>query len=70
MYRLLRTYGRLGVLGMSATAFGTLTFLFSVPGWNEGDYFPLLNSTGIFLIKDQLLLACAVLIGYRYTGHS
>ncbi|MGI9278670.1 MAG: DUF417 family protein [Endozoicomonas sp.] len=61
-----RTLGRLGILGIAATAFGTLTFLFSVPGWNEDAFFPLLNGSGVFFIKDQLLLACALIIGYRY----
>ncbi|CAA0103455.1 Inner membrane protein RclC [BD1-7 clade bacterium] len=61
-----KTLGRLGVLGIAATAVGTLTFMFSVPGWDANTSFPLLNRTGVFVLKDQFLLACAVLIAYRH----
>ena len=60
-----KTLGRLGVLGIAATALGTLTFMFSVPGWDANSHFPLLNRTGVFVLKDQFLLACAILVAWR-----
>lgn len=61
-----RVLGGLGVLGIAATAFGTLTFLFSVPGWDADSFFPLLNRTGVFVIKDQFLLAAAIILWRHY----
>ncbi|USD38342.1 DUF417 family protein [Ferrimonas sp. SCSIO 43195] len=61
-----RVLGCLGVAGIAATALGTLSFLFSVPGWNPEDQFPLLNGTGVFILKDQLLLAAALILWHRY----
>ncbi|BDY03704.1 DUF417 family protein [Ferrimonas sp. YFM] len=60
------TLGRLGALGIALTAFGTLSFLFSLPGWSADAYFPLLNSSGVFIIKDQLLLAAAAILWHKY----
>ncbi len=61
-----RVLGGLGVLGIAATAFGTLTFMFSVPGWDADSFFPLLNRTGVFVLKDQLLLAAAIILWKNY----
>ncbi|WP_057464302.1 DUF417 family protein [Pseudovibrio sp. POLY-S9] len=61
-----RFLGGLGVLGIAATALGTLTFMFSVPGWDAVSFFPLLNRTGIFVLKDQFLLAAAVILWRNY----
>ncbi|MGG9999762.1 DUF417 family protein [Pseudovibrio ascidiaceicola] len=61
-----RFLGGLGVLGIAATAFGTLTFMFSVPGWDADSFFPLLNRTGIFVLKDQFLLAAAIILWRNY----
>lgn len=61
-----RFLGTLGVLGIAATALGTLTFMFSVPGWDADSFFPFLNRTGVFVLKDQLLLASAVILWKNY----
>ncbi|MFS8181865.1 DUF417 family protein [Pseudovibrio denitrificans] len=61
-----RFLGGLGVLGIAATAFGTLTFMFSVPGWDADSFFPLLNRTGVFVLKDQFLLAAAIILWKNY----
>lgn len=61
-----RFLGGLGVLGIAATALGTLTFMFSVPGWDADSFFPLLNRTGIFVLKDQFLLAAAIILWRNY----
>lgn len=57
--------GRLGILGIALTTLGTMSFLFSVPGWNNDSYFPLLNGTGVFIIKDQFLLAAAAILWFE-----
>ncbi|WP_417347385.1 DUF417 family protein [Ferrimonas sp.] len=62
------TLGRLGALGIALTAFGTLSFLISLPGWSGDAYFPLLNSSGVFIIKDQLLLAAAAILWHRHSS--
>ncbi|WP_051215923.1 DUF417 family protein [Ferrimonas futtsuensis] len=62
------TLGRLGALGVALTAFGTLSFLFSLPGWSADAHFPLLNSSGVFIIKDQLLLAAAAILWHRHSN--
>ncbi|PVZ63427.1 DUF417 family protein [Pelagibaculum spongiae] len=61
-----RLLGTLGVIGIALTAFGTLTFMFSTPGWNPDSFFPLLNRTGVFVLKDQLLLAAAIILWREY----
>lgn len=57
-------FPRLGAAGlaMSAVTFlATLSFLFTLPGWQDGMDAPFIGGTGQFLVKDALLLlACAV----------
>lgn len=62
-----RTLGRLGVLGIVATTLGTQSFLVSLPGWNESAYFPLINERGVFFIKDHFLVACSLILAFRYS---
>ena len=62
-----RTLGRVGVLGIVATTLGTQSFLVSLPGWNESAYFPLINERGVFFIKDHFLVACSLILAFRYS---
>ncbi|MBB5016012.1 DUF417 family protein [Rehaibacterium terrae] len=56
---------RLGAIGLAASALtfvATLSFLFTLPGWQPGHPPPVIGNTGQFLAKDlPLLLACLVL---------
>ncbi|MFN3903309.1 DUF417 family protein [Rehaibacterium terrae] len=56
---------RLGAIGLAAsvlTFVATLSFLFTLPGWQPGHPPPVIGNTGQFLAKDlPLLLACLVL---------
>ena len=61
-----RVLGGLGVIGIALTALGTLSFMLTTPGWDANSFFPLLNRTGIFVLKDQLLLAAAIILWYEY----
>lgn len=51
------------------TFLGTLSFLFSFPGWDKSMGFPFLSSSGQFLLKDLLLLAATGLL-YRHNKKS
>jgi uncharacterized membrane protein YkgB len=52
----------LALAGIAATVASTLSFMFTLPGWDAGASFPLLNRSGVFLLKDQFLLAAAFLL--------
>jgi reactive chlorine resistance protein C len=57
--------GRAGAAGLAMsglTFLATLSFLVTLPGWQEGYGAPFVGGTGQFLLKDALLLAaCAVI---------
>lgn len=46
--------------GIGVTVACTTSFMFTLPAWNS--HFPLLNGTGVFLLKDQFLLAAALML--------
>jgi uncharacterized membrane protein YkgB len=48
--------------GIGLTVACTTSFLFTLPGWQAASGFPLLNGAGVFLLKDQLLLAASALL--------
>lgn len=52
----------LALLGIAVTVACTTSFMFTLPGWAPDASFPLLNRSGIFLLKDQFLLAAMVLV--------
>ena len=66
LFPISRTLGRLGVVCIALTALGTTSFLVSVPGWNADSHFPLLNGTGIFILKDWLLFGAALILWHRF----
>ena len=59
-----RKIGIAGALGAIATFSITLTFLFSVPGWEAGlSGFPALSVVpGQLLVKDLVLLAASIFV--------
>lgn len=48
--------------GIAVTVACTTSFMFTLPGWAPTDHFPLLNGAGVFLLKDQFLLAATLLL--------
>lgn len=50
------------LLGIAVTVACTTSFMFTLPGWAPDAYFPLLNRSGVFLLKDQFLLAAMALV--------
>lgn len=64
---------RLSAIGSALAVFTfltTLTFLFSLPGWEKGlGGFPALSGSGGFLLKDTVLLGAALFtLGDSLTG--
>lgn len=60
--RVLAPLAPLALAGIAVTVACTTSFMFTLPGWSEGAHFPLLNGSGVFLLKDQFLLAAMVLV--------
>ena len=52
----------LAVAGIGVTVACTTSFMFTLPGWAPESHFPLLNGSGVFLLKDQFLLAATLLL--------
>jgi uncharacterized membrane protein YkgB len=52
----------LAMIGISVTVACTISFMFTLPGWSPDAYFPILNRSGIFLLKDLFLLAAMLLV--------
>jgi uncharacterized membrane protein YkgB len=48
--------------GIAVTVACTTSFMFTLPGWAPDAHFPLLNGSGVFLLKDQFLLAAMLLV--------
>lgn len=57
-----RVLAPLALAGIAITVACTTSFMFTLPGWKAGDAFPLLNGAGVFLLKDQFLLAATFLL--------
>lgn len=51
----------LALMGIAVTVACTTSFMFTLPGWAPASQFPLLNGAGVFLLKDQFLLAAMLL---------
>ncbi|GAB2876049.1 hypothetical protein GCM10027277_51760 [Pseudoduganella ginsengisoli] len=60
-----RALAPLALAGIAVTVACTTSFMFTLPGWAAGAHFPLLNGSGVFLLKDQFLLAAMVLVARR-----
>jgi uncharacterized membrane protein YkgB len=50
------------VAGIGITVACTTSFIFTLPAWDNTRHFPLINSAGLFLIKDQFLFAATLLL--------
>jgi len=48
--------------GIAVTVACTTSFMLTLPGWGPATQFPMLNGAGIFLLKDQFLLAATLLL--------
>lgn len=57
-----RVLAPLALAGIAVTVACTTSFMFTLPGWGAHANFPLLNGSGVFLLKDQFLLAATVLL--------
>jgi uncharacterized membrane protein YkgB len=51
-----------GLIGIAVTVACTTSFMFTLPGWAPTAQFPVLNGAGVFLLKDQFLLAAMLLV--------
>lgn len=52
----------LAAAGIAVTVACTTSFMFTLPGWAPTAQFPMLNGAGVFLLKDQFLLAATLLL--------
>lgn len=52
----------LALAGIAVTVACTTSFMFTLPGWGPATRFPVLNGAGVFLLKDQFLLAATLLL--------
>lgn len=52
----------LALAGIATTVACTTSFMFTLPGWAADAHFPILNGAGVFLLKDQFLLAATLML--------